>query len=227
MMMRTLLFIGLFFISISAQAKDGAELVRNAELTARGFLAGEYGLDVKNLWRKSKAVVIIPNFYRAGFVLGGAGGSGVLIMKTPDGLLSQPAFVGLGMGGVGFQIGANVSEIMLFIMTNAGLEAVINNSANLGGQAGLSIATFGGGVSGALNLDADFVTMARSVGLYAGLSLEGGSISGDHETAGSYYGRAVSVRDILFSGQVNNPDSQVLIRTLDYYAKGGAPTPIQ
>jgi SH3 domain-containing YSC84-like protein 1 len=218
--MKRIVFIVCCLIGISARAGDSYHLVNNAELTVRGFLEGKHSIDVRNLWWKAKAIIIVPSYYRAGFMLGGAGGTGVLVAKTGEGL-SAPAFVSLGSIGLGFQLGASASEIVVFVMSHQGLESIIANSASFGGQAGLSVATWGGGASGGLNLHADFITMARSVGFYAGVSLEGSNIKGNIDMAQDFYGAPLTVRAILDGAQYRDA-ANPLLRTLTYY---GNPAP--
>mgnify|MGYP003348710869 CR=1 FL=1 len=169
---------GLFSAPAIADTGVAERLLINAEITARKMLNNENFSDARDILRRSRAVIIIPSYYRGGFMLGAAGGTGVILAKDNSGIWGYPGFVNLGSLTAGLQIGFSGAEMLVFVITNEGLSAIINNQVRIGGNAGLAVATFGGDVGGAkgLTTDADYIIYAKSAGLYAGLSLEGAVI---------------------------------------------------
>jgi lipid-binding SYLF domain-containing protein len=182
-----------------AQTGVSERLLINAEITARKLLNNENFSDARDMLRRSRAVIIVPNFYRGGFILGAAGGTGVILAKDNSGTWGYPGFVNMGSLSAGLQIGFSGAELIVFVITNEGLSSIINNQVRIGGNAGLSVATFGGDVGGAkgLTTDADYIIYAKSAGLYAGLSLEGSVIEARPDIARDFYGEPAALYPIL------------------------------
>src|SRR5262249_36768209 len=83
------------------------------------------------LLRRAKAVMIVPRLFKGGFFVGGEGGTGVLLAKTPEGGWSYPAFYGLGSGSFGLQIGFETAEVVFFVMSDKALDAWMKNEVKL------------------------------------------------------------------------------------------------
>lgn len=195
----------------AAQA-DQQALVDRATLTVNELMGGEFGADARQVLRRARAVMIFPRVFRGGFILGGEGGSGVLLARDGAGTWSSPAFYGLGSASLGLQIGVSDSQVMLFIMNDKALNAVLQSQFKFGADAGLAVATIGAGISGGTTaaLRADVVSVAKSRGLYAGISLEGSILARRNEENAAYYGRAVSPEQIVLSMEAHNPGADNL-----------------
>ena len=195
----------------AAQAGQQA-LVDRATLTVNELMGGEFGADARQVLRRARAVMIFPRVFRGGFILGGEGGSGVLLARDGAGTWSSPAFYGLGSASLGLQIGVSDSQVMLFIMNDKALNAVLQSQFKFGADAGLAVATIGAGISGGTTaaLRADVVSVAKSRGLYAGISLEGSILARRNEENAAYYGRAVSPEQIVLSMEAHNPGADNL-----------------
>jgi lipid-binding SYLF domain-containing protein len=169
--------------------------------------------------RQAKAVVICPNIFRAGFIFGGEGGGCVMVARAAAGSWSDPAFYGLGSGSFGLQVGVQNAEVLMLIMTNGGLNALLNSQFKIGADAGLTVATLGAGVNGSMStaLDADILTFSKTQGLYGGVSLQGSILSNDSGAEQSYYGNVTDARDIVVNMQGNNPGANPLRAMLSRY----------
>jgi len=201
-----------------AAANDAQKLIDDAASMVRAMLVDPEWRDFHAAYRRAKAVVLVPDFLKAGFILGGAGGQGVMIARSgPDGGWSAPAFCLLGEASFGLQIGVQKSEMILLVMTDGALEKIVSGGAKFGGNAGLAVGLIGAGAQGAttLNLDADIYAFSRSQGLYGGVAIDGGWIGPDTDYNQAYYGRAVSARNILIDRRVTNPATNQLIAALD------------
>lgn len=163
--------------------------------------------------RGARAVLIIPRAVRAGFILGGSGGPGVVLAKRA-GSWSDPSFYTLGTASLGLPIGVDVSEIVVFVMTPHGLNALLSPSTKAGMDASISAGPVGIGAGRAPWPDTDFVYYSRSKGFYGGLSLEGAVIRPDQESNQAYYGQFASPREILVQGSFHNRGSRRLIETM-------------
>jgi len=148
--------------------------------------------------------------------VGGAGGKGVLLARSGPNSWSAPAFYTIGSASFGLQIGLEQSEMVLFIMTQKGLDAVMENKVALGAGGGLAIATVGGSLGGATTtaVGADIVAWAASQGAYAGISLEGSVIAPDTDADSAYYGRPVTTPQVLYQLTDSQPIGTALQREL-------------
>lgn len=176
----------------------------------------EIARKTRELIRHSRAVVIVPQLVKGGFIFGAQGGTGVLVAHNGKGEWSEPVFYGIGAGSFGLQIGVEVSRIVLIIMNDRALNAVLENKVKLGAEAGLAIATVGAGgeASTTTAAGADIYAVAESKGLFGGLAIEGGVMAPRPESDEAYYGAAVSARDIIERRKVYNPGADTLRRAL-------------
>lgn len=195
----------------AAQA-DQQALVDRATLTVNDLLGGEHGADARTVLRRARAVMIFPRVFRGGFILGGEGGSGVLLARDGAGNWSSPAFYGMGGGSLGLQIGVQDSQVILFIMNDRALNAILQSQFKFGADAAIAVAHVGAGIAGGTTaaLRADVVSVAKSRGLYAGVSLEGSILARRNEDNAAYYGRPVSAEQIVLTMEAHNPGSDNL-----------------
>jgi lipid-binding SYLF domain-containing protein len=167
------------------------------------------------LMRQAKAVLIVPKLLKGGFVLGGEGGDGVMLVQHHGGW-SNPAFYALGAASFGLQVGLEQSEVIMLIMTQKGLDGVLRDEFKIGAQAGISVVTLGSGVEGAIGgaSPPDIVVWSSSTGLYGGLTVDGSIIRAEPNQDSAFYGRTVKSRDVLF-GTLDSPRAAALRRDLN------------
>jgi lipid-binding SYLF domain-containing protein len=167
--------------------------------------------------KKAKAVMILRQF-RAGFIIGGSGGSGVMLSHDKQGKWSYPAFYGIGSGSIGFQIGAEGSEVALLIMTEKGRDALLTTDVKLGGDISVAAGPVGAGAKAATT---DVLSFSRSKGVYGGVSLEGMVIGPKSSLNQAYYDQGVSPLDILVNQKVQNPGANDLVAAVTKLAGAG------
>lgn len=194
-----------------ADAKRQA-LVNDALRTAQKIIEGKETPDARKNMPQARAVMIMPAFAQAAFIIGGAGGRAVMLARTGRSDWSCPAFYSLGSGSVGLQIGGRVQEIVLIILTDKGLNALMNDKFKFGAEAGLTFAREGAGVAGATTsaVGADIVSFSTASGLFAGGALEGSFIEPDNDWNALYYGQGASPRAILLDRRYTNPGANAL-----------------
>lgn len=198
-----------------AVAADPQKLVEDSAALAKSLLADPEWADYQALFTAAKAVILTPDFLKAGFVIGGAGGQCVMIARNPTtGEWSSPSFCMIGEASIGFQIGASTAEVMMLVMTDGAVDKLVNGTAKLGGEAGIAFGAFGSGIKGntTFNLDRDIYAFSRNRGLFGGVAIEGGWIGPDTEYNHAYYGEPVTARNILIDGTARNQDAELLIR---------------
>ncbi|HEX6958665.1 MAG TPA: lipid-binding SYLF domain-containing protein [Ferrovibrio sp.] len=198
-----------------AWADENQNLIDQARITVDRFAADPQFTDMRRKLARAKGVFIVPQLLKASFIIGGEGGSGVLLAKTANGW-SEPAFYTMGAGSIGLQIGGEASEVMLLLMSDKAVEAILKNEFKLGADASVAAGPVGAGIEAATttNLGADILSYAKSKGLAAGISVEGAVITARHSRDQAYYGRSIHPRDILYNNVVANPGTNSLRQAL-------------
>ena len=165
--------------------------------------------------REARGFLIVPKAVRVGLIFGGSGGRGVLVARDRNGEWNGPSFYTIGAASFGPQAGVDVSDIVVLIMTQRGMNALMSSTVRPGVNASVAAGPVGTGRGRAPRPDADFIYYSRSKGLYGGVSLEGAVIRPSDHWNRAYYGRPVSPRDILVRGSFKNPGSRRLLETVD------------
>ena len=195
--------------------QDARHLVEKAQMTMENFQTDPIMGEFRAALKQAKAVLILSQVVKVGFLFGGSGGSGVMMAADGKGGWNGPAFYTLGAVSFGGLAGAEASEIVVLAMSERGLNAMLRPSFKLGADASLALGPFGAGVAAATaNLSADLVSFARARGLYAGLSIDGAVVGTRNGLNRTYYGREVTPTDILVAGDMRNPHAGALTATL-------------
>jgi len=163
--------------------------------------------------KDAKAVLIAPNLYKGAWFLGGSGGRGALLVK--DQQTSQwfgPAFYTMGSVSFGFQFGGEKSEAIILVMTQKGVKSLQKTSVKLGADVSVAAGPIGITAQGATapSLNVDYITFARSMGAFIGISLDGAVIDENYDWNRAYYGKAVRPADITVTHSVSNPNAAKL-----------------
>ena len=203
---------------------DEQAMVDRATLTVQEMMTS-LGDAPQDMLRKARAVMICPRVFKAGFFAGGEGGGCVLVSRSGNGTWSYPAFYAMGSGSFGLQIGIQDAQLVLMILTDKGLNAVLDSQMKLGANAGIAIATVGAGVQGSTTtaVGADIVAFAMSRGLYGGIALEGSVMSTRTEWNQGYYGQPFAARQIVVQMQGMNPGADPLRQVLTRWGAAGTP----
>jgi lipid-binding SYLF domain-containing protein len=208
----TLLLITPTFALAQEDFQKPDELVLKSEAVVKSFLSDPDMEWFRNNLPKARGVFIVPQMIRGGFILGGSGGSGLLLAQDyKTGAWSQPVFYSMGSVSFGLQIGADASEIILLIMTDKGLDAMMSKEFKLGADAAVAAGPVGGSAKAQT---ADILAFGRAKGAYAGLSVEGALISPRDKWNNSYYGTPVRPVDIIVRGLVHNPKADTLVNAM-------------
>ncbi len=213
------LVLVLFFIFLSITNTASAtsldrpqELVSQGTTTFKSFMYDPNMTWFRNNVHRAKGVFIIPQMLRGGFIIGASGGSGILLtLDRKTSTWSYPAFYTMASISYGLQIGADVSEIILMIMTDRGINAMLSTEFKLGGD--ISVAAGPIGLSAKVQT-VDILAFGRSRGLFGGISIEGAVITPRNDWNSQYYGKPVSPVDILIKRTVRNPQADRLRRAL-------------
>ena len=192
-------------------------LVESARTTLSNFIRDPDQTWIQDNLNRSRGILIAPQLVRSGFIFGGSGGRGLLVAR--DGRAwAGPAFYNLATVSVGFQAGLDVSEAIIVVMTDKGLNSLLASSFKMGGDA--SIAAGPVGASARSTVTADLITFTRARGVYGGLNLDGTVVSTNVPWNDAFFGKSnVLPPDILIRRSVTSPKAQALLADVQKAAK--------
>jgi len=193
-------------------------LIDHSRVSFQTMVADNQYPGLMNLASRAKAIIIVPSLIRGGFFFGGRGGNAIMLVRDDNNQWSYPAFYTIGGISFGLQFGANTSELIITVMTNRGVNAILNRQVTIGGDAGLAVGELGSGINAATGIGykADMYAFARSEGLYVGISLEGSVISPRHTWNRAFYGPDATPQGILRDHTVSttSPSAAAIIAAM-------------
>ena len=199
--------------AVASDQSDAQAIVDKARVTFNDFMQ-----DPKYTWlhenlKDAKGLLIFPQVLKAGFILGGSGGTGVLVVRDEKGCRwTETAFYTIGSVTFGLQIGGQAAEVIMMAMSQEAIDSLLSSSVKLGGDASFALGPVGEGAKA--NITADFISFAKAKGLYAGLNLEGSVVDVRDSLNSAYYGREVRPSDIIVKHDVENSGAHELLTTL-------------
>ena len=188
---------------LSAEEKDLDRLTEAAAVFSEIMEAPDKGIPT-DLLRDAHAIAVIPDMVKAGLVFGGRRGEGLISVKGADGTWSNPSFVTLTGGSVGFQAGISSTDVILVFRTQRGVDSIVNGKFTLGADASAAAGPVGRTATAATDsqMKAEIYSYSRSRGLFAGVSLAGSTIRADRDANERIYGVGYSTRNIVMERKV-------------------------
>jgi len=155
----------------------------------------------------AKCIVIVPHLVKGGFIIGAQHGRGIATCRTSTGW-SAPAFVSVGGGSWGLQIGVEGVDLVMLVMNDGGLQHLLASKFSIGGDASASAGPVERHASAGTDwkLNTEILTYSRSKGAFAGITLNGAVVQQDDDSTFAIYGRNASFHSIL-AGEVRAPKS--------------------
>ena len=175
------------------------EKIEQAILTLDEIMAiPEKGIP-PSLLANAEAVAIIPNVIKAGVVIAGRFGRGIMVVRNEAGQWGHPFFVTIGGGSLGFQVGAQSTDVILVFKNKRGTDKIFRGKMTLGADAAAAAGPVGRRVEASTDeaFRAGILSYSRSRGLFAGVSLEGSVLSVDEEWNRNFYERNVTAEDLI------------------------------
>ncbi len=220
-MRKSTLFIALFLVvalsSCAEMRRDknstAVDVVNQATETVQRFKRMPDLKAFADHMPTARGIVVLPSVIKGGFMFGGEGGNGVLMVKTQDGSWSPPAFYVLGAASLGIQMGLQDTEIILVLRSNGAVRAILDHQGKFGADAGLTIGTIGQGaeLSTTANIGLDILAFANSkIGFFGGAAFEGAVLARRVDLNEAYYGKGATPRSIVYQGQWHNPHADAL-----------------
>ncbi len=197
--------LGLGFILSSAEMKSEAgsereRVLKSVEVFKELLTLPEKGIPPA-LLHKAKAIAIIPGFIKAAYVVGGEHGKGVVAVRRDDGSWSDPAFISMTGGSVGFQIGVEKADIILFFKDRDSVETIDQGKFTLGGSASVAAGPVGRSAQAStdINFEAEVYSYSKAKGIFAGISINGAALQMDKDANERFYQKfGIRVDDILY-----------------------------
>jgi lipid-binding SYLF domain-containing protein len=192
------LAFGVLLANAPARAADQMTVLNQSVITVDKMKVDPTFGPSRQILRNARAILIVPQLIKGGFIFGAEGGDGVLLQRLGRGW-SAPAFYTIGSASFGLQIGLEEARFVMFIMSERALRAIEQSKFTFGGEAGLTVITLGANAQAATstNLTGDIIVWASTKGAYGGLTLQGSVLAPKNDANAQFYGRALSVPQIL------------------------------
>ena len=197
---------GTYALAGSAREDSVARLNSSVDVINAIMATPDKGIPEEVL-NDAKCILVVPNMIKGGFVFGGKHGRGVASCRTAEGW-SAPAFVSVGGGSAGFQIGLEGVDLVMLVMNDKGLQQLLSSKFELTGEGSVAAGPVGRHASAGTDwkMTTEVLTYSRSKGVFAGLTLEGAVVEQDNDSTRAIYGEQMEFRNIL-SGKVATPKS--------------------
>jgi lipid-binding SYLF domain-containing protein len=159
------------------------------------------------LLQRAQGIAVIPDVVKAAIGIGGRGGRGVLVVRDANGGWSNPAFITLAGGSIGWQAGVQASDIILVFTTRRSVEGITGGKVTLGADASVAAGPVGRSVSGGTDatFSAEVYSYSRAKGLFGGIAIDGSVIAIDHRSNETYYNRGGVLASEIFAGTTPTP----------------------
>jgi len=194
-------------------ASEAAALVKEAQATLNAFKHNKNFPGLSADVQRARGVLIFPKVLKAGFILGGSGGTGVLMVRDEKtGRWVGPAFYTVASAGFGLQAGVSSAQTLVLVNTQKALDSLYKSKVQVGADASAAIWKSGVGAGAAVGVD--FLSTSMVKGAFVGVSLDGSVIDVRESLNTAFYGKPVTPTEIFVTHGVNNPASANLQMSL-------------
>ena len=171
-----------------------------------------------NILKSATCVAVVPGMVKGAFLVGAQYGQGVVTCRTGHGW-SAPVFIRMAGGSFGFQIGGQATDLVLVAVNDRGFQDLLKNKFKIGGDASAAAGPVGraGQASTDWKMNAELLSYSRNKGLFAGISLDGTSVTQNKDDTETYYGSPQDFQNVL-RGNVGVPPGAVeFVRDVAHY----------
>lgn len=211
---------------VHAQAREEGRLLMATEVLDEVRSQRDSAIPDRLLDR-AYGIVVVPNVTKLAFIGGGRWGKGAMVVRDKDGRFTNPIFVTLAGASIGWQWGGSSTDIVLVFTTKAGIEGITGGKLTLGADAAVAAGPVGRTASAATdqNFAAEVYSYSRSRGLFAGVALDGTSISVDRKANGNFYKKKGVLATEIINGTVTTDDNtaQRFLASVTTSTSGSAP----
>ena len=180
---------------------EEAERVRTATTVLSEIMAAEDEAVPRGIMERAEAIAVFPSLIKGGFIVGVQFGRGIMSARDrQSGTWSSPAFLTIKGGSFGLQVGGQAVDLVLVVQNRRGLEQLVSNQFKVGADASVAAGPVGRDASAATDIQmrAQILSYSRTRGVFAGITLNGSTISQDPDANGRFYGRRYTTRQLAF-----------------------------
>ncbi len=213
--LRTLVFVAFSIFAVAAGAGEAeSQRATNAVRVLREVLQAPDRRVPSDMIANAYAVAVVPDVIKAGFVIGGRHGLGLISVKNENGIWSNPSFITMSGGSIGFQAGVSSTDVILVFRTQRGVDSIVHGKFTLGADASAAAGPVGRTAQAATDaqLKAEIYSYSRARGLFVGAALDGSVIAIDNDANAAVYGEGITPRRIFAGGVSNVPNPIVDFR---------------
>ena len=194
----------LFALPAAAASKEEQRVADSADVLDQFLRIPEQSIPPAILAR-AYAVAVVPGVVRIGFGLGARRGKGILVVRQDDGSWSNPAFITLTGGSLGFQAGVQRTDVVLVFKTRRGVDDIASGKLTLGADASIAAGPVGRSVEGATDIrfQAEIVSYSRARGIFAGVSFAGAGVTMDRRANAAFYSSPAMTPEKIFASSPN------------------------
>ncbi|MFZ2445526.1 MAG: lipid-binding SYLF domain-containing protein [Syntrophobacteraceae bacterium] len=217
--------LGLLFLPPASPCAAGGEeaKVQAAAAVIREIMEIPESAIPPSLLQNAYGIAIFPDLLKAGFIVGGRYGTGIMVVRTADRTWSNPVFFSIIGGSVGFQIGAQSTDIILVFNSIRSLDSITGGKFTLGADASIAAGPVGRHAEAGtdIQLRAEILSYSRSRGLFGGVALEGAGMQVDYGANAAFYNiPGLLPMDIFTNRNLQAPPVAGELRNvLNYYAR--------
>ena len=204
-----------------AEEKAHERRIRLSAELIRDMAAQDDAASMADVIKSGKGVAIFPSVTKAGLMIGGQVGEGLVLLRNPNGTWNGPSFMGLSGASIGIQIGAQSVGLVLVITNEEGLRAFTGgNSFKLGADVAIAAGPVGRDTSAATDsrAKASIYSYSMSKGLFAGMTFEGSVLNQNRDANRAYWGRDMSAQAAL-KKPANDKRIKELVNSLNALVK--------
>jgi lipid-binding SYLF domain-containing protein len=219
------LCLGLMPAAFAASSREDLQSrIESAKVVLDQIMGAQDRSIPMNILQQATCVGVVPGMLKGAFIFGGQYGQGVVTCRTGHGW-SAPVFMRMAGGSFGFQIGGQSTDLVLVAVNDRGFQDLLKNKFKIGGDASAAAGPVGRSGQAATDwkMNAELLSYSRNKGLFAGIDLDGTSVSQNREDTNTYYGREHTF-DTILKGDVSVPQGSVeFVRLVAHYfveAKG-------
>jgi SH3 domain-containing YSC84-like protein 1 len=195
--------------------QDLQDRVDAAKVVLNQILAAQDSTIPTDILKSATCVAVVPGMVKGAFIFGAQYGQGVVTCRTGHGW-SAPVFIRMAGGSFGFQIGGQSTDLILVAVNDRGFQDLLKSKFKIGGDASAAAGPVGraGQASTDWKMNAELLSYSRNKGVFAGISLDGTSVTQNTEDTTTYYGAPQDFQHVL-RGDVAVPDGAVpFVRTV-------------
>jgi len=207
---------------VDAQTAEESKLIEAAQVI-ESFTANERDAIPAELLQRAHGIAVIPNVLRGGFILGGRRGSGVLVVRSDNGEWSNPAFITLTSGSIGWQIGAESADMVLVLANDRSVANIATGKFTLGGDASAVAGPLGRHATMAVTFKAEVYGYVRGRGLFAGAAFEGARLKVNDDRSRQYYATDAAAQALSVQSSATPPSARRFLLALEQAARERGP----